>query len=113
MNELLGGRNPDQFAVSAYDGIHLIYEALKKTNGNTDGDALVNAMKGMAWESPRGPISIDPETRDIIQTIYLRRVENIGGQLGNVEFDKVEKVKDPVKEKMKADGKLTADGLAK
>ena len=113
MNELLGGRNPDQFAVSAYDGIHLIYEALKKTNGNTDGEALVNAMKGMAWESPRGPISIDPETRDIIQTIYLRRVENIGGQLGNVEFDKVEKVKDPVKEKMKADGKLTADGLAK
>jgi branched-chain amino acid transport system substrate-binding protein len=113
MNELLGGRNPDQFAVSAYDGIHLIYEALKKTNGNTDGDALINAMKGMAWESPRGPISIDPETRDIIQTIYLRRVENINGQLGNVEFDKVEKVKDPVKEKMKADGKLTADGLAK
>ena len=75
MNELLGGRNPDQFAVGGYDGIHLIYEALKKTNGNTDGDALINAMKGMAWESPRGPISIDPETRDIIQTVYLRRVE--------------------------------------
>jgi branched-chain amino acid transport system substrate-binding protein len=93
--------------------MHLIYEALKKTNGNTDGDALVNAMKGMAWESPRGPISIDPETRDIIQTIYLRRVENINGQLGNVEFDKVDNVRDPVKEKMKADGKLTADGLAK
>src|SRR5215467_5875199 len=57
MNEMLNGRNPDQFAVSAYDGIHLIYQALKKTNGNTDGDTLVNAMKGMAWESPRGPIS--------------------------------------------------------
>jgi branched-chain amino acid transport system substrate-binding protein len=113
MNELLGGRNPDQFAVSAYDGMNLIYEALKKTNGNTDGDALINAMKGLSWESPRGPVSIDPQTRDIVQTIYLRRVENIGGQLGNVEFDKVDNVKDPVKEKMKADGKLTADGLAK
>jgi branched-chain amino acid transport system substrate-binding protein len=114
MRELLGGRNPDQFAVSAYDGIHLIYEALKKTNGKTDGDALINAMKGMAWESPRGPVSIDPETRDIIQTIYLRRVEKLpDGELGNVEFDKVDNVKDPVKEKMKADGKLTPDGLAK
>jgi branched-chain amino acid transport system substrate-binding protein len=110
----LGGRNPDQFAVGGYDGIHVIYEALKKTNGNTDGDALINAMKGMAWESPRGPISIDPETRDIIQTVYLRRVEKLpDGELGNVEFDKIENVKDPVKEKMKADGKLTADGLAK
>src|SRR5262249_57897532 len=114
MRELLGGRNPDQFAVGGYDGIHLIYEALKKTNGNTDGDALINAMKGMAWESPRGPISIDPETRDIIQTVYLRRVEKLpDGELGNVEFDKIENVKDPVKEKMKADGKLTPDGLAK
>ncbi len=114
MRELLGGRNPDQFAVGGYDGIHLIYEALKKTNGNTDGDALINAMKGMAWESPRGPISIDPETRDIIQTVYLRRVEKLpDGELGNVEFDKVDAVKDPVKEKMKADGKLTPDGLAK
>jgi branched-chain amino acid transport system substrate-binding protein len=113
MRELLGGRNPDQFAVSAYDGMNLIYEALKKTNGNTDGDTLVNAMKSLAWESPRGPVAIDPETRDIIQTVYLRRVENLGNELGNVEFDKVEKVKDPVKEKMKADGKLTPDGLAK
>jgi branched-chain amino acid transport system substrate-binding protein len=113
MNEMLGGRNPDQFAVGAYDGIRLIYDAIKKTNGNTDGDALVNAMKGMAWESPRGPISIDPQTRDIIQTIYLRRVEDIGGQLGNVEFDKVEKVKDPVKERMREEGKLTDNGLAK
>ncbi len=49
--------------------------ALKKTNGNTDGDALIQAMKGMKWESPRGPISIDPETRDIVQNIYIRKVE--------------------------------------
>jgi branched-chain amino acid transport system substrate-binding protein len=90
-------RNPDFFAVGGYDGMHLIYETLKKTNANTDGDALVGAAKGMAWESPRGPISIDPATRDIVQTIYMRRVEKVGGQLINVEFDKMENVKDPVK----------------
>ena len=72
---------PELFAVGGYDGMHLIYEALKKTNGKTDGDALIAAAKGMAWESPRGPISIDPETRDIIQTVYIRRVEKVGGQL--------------------------------
>ena len=81
--------------------MHLIYEALKKTGGKTDGDALIAAAKGMKWESPRGPDSIDPETRDIIQTIYIRRVEKVGGQPTNVEFDKVENVKDPVKARMK------------
>jgi len=113
INEMLNGRNPDQFAVSAYDGMHLIYEALKKTNGNAEGPALIAAMKGMAWESPRGPISIDPETRDIVQTIYIRRVEKVNGKLQNVEFDKLEKVKDPVKQKMKAEGKLNPDGTVK
>jgi branched-chain amino acid transport system substrate-binding protein len=90
-------RNPDFFAVGGYDGMHLIYETLKKTSANSDGDALIGAAKGMAWESPRGPISIDPATRDIVQTIYMRRVEKVGGQLINVEFDKMENVKDPVK----------------
>lgn len=113
MNELLNGRNPDQFAVSAYDGMHVIYEALKKTNGKADGPTLIAAMKGMAWESPRGPISIDPETRDIVQNIYIRRVEKVNGRLQNVEFDKLEKVKDPVKERMKAEGKLNPDGTVK
>jgi branched-chain amino acid transport system substrate-binding protein len=94
-------RNPDFFTVGAYDGMHLIYEALKKTKGNTDGEALINAAKGMKWESPRGPISIDPETRDIIQTVYIRKVEKIGGVLQNTEIAKVENVKDPVKEAMK------------
>ena len=61
--------------------MHLIYEALKKTGGKTDGEALIDAAKGMTWESPRGPISIDPETRDIIQTVYIRRVEKVGGKL--------------------------------
>jgi len=93
--------NPNFFAIGGYDGMHLIYEALKKTGGKTDAESLVNAAKGMAWESPRGPISIDPETRDIIQTIYIRRVEKVGGNLVNVEFDKVENVKDPVKAAMK------------
>jgi branched-chain amino acid transport system substrate-binding protein len=111
--EMLNGRNPDQFAVSAWDGIDAIYRALKKTNGNASGDAIVGALKGASWESPRGPISIDPQTRDIVQTVYLRRVEKIGDSYGNVEFDKLDAVKDPVKEKLKADGKLTPDGLAK
>ena len=73
-------------AVGGYDGMHLIYEALKKTNGDTDGDKLMAAIKGMAWESPRGPISIDPETRDIVQNIYIRKVEKKDGELYNVEF---------------------------
>ena len=81
--------------------MHLIYEVLKKTAGKTDGDALIAAAKGMKWESPRGPISIDPETRDIVQTIYIRRVEKVGDELVNVEFDKTENVKDPVKARMK------------
>jgi branched-chain amino acid transport system substrate-binding protein len=91
------GMRPNFMSVGGYDGMHLIYEALKKTNGSTDGDALIAAMKGMKWESPRGPISIDPETRDIIQNIYVRKVEKVGGELHNVEFATCEAVKDPVK----------------
>ena len=95
------GRNPDFFSIGGWDGMHLIYESLKKTAGNADGDALVAAAKGMKWESPRGPVSIDPETRDIVQTVYIRRLEKVGGKLLNVEIDKIENVKDPVKERMK------------
>jgi branched-chain amino acid transport system substrate-binding protein len=91
------GMRPNFASVGGYDGIHLIYEALKKTGGKTDGDALLAAMKGMKWESPRGPISIDPETRDIIQTIYIRKVEKKNGELYNVEFASFPDVKDPVK----------------
>lgn len=89
------GLRPNFMAVGGYDGMHLIYEALKKTNGDTDGDKLIAAMKGMKWESPRGPISIDPETRDIVQNIYIRRVERKNGELYNVEFATFEAVKDP------------------
>jgi len=91
------GLRANFISVGGYDGMHLIYEALKKTGGRTDGDGLIAAMKGMAWESPRGPISIDPETRDIIQNIYIRKVENIGGELYNTEIATVEAVKDPTK----------------
>jgi branched-chain amino acid transport system substrate-binding protein len=94
-------RNPDFFAVGGYDGMHLIYESLKKAGGKADGDGLIKAAKGMKWESPRGPVMIDPETRDMVQTIYIRRVEKKGNALVNTEFDKVENVKDPVKEAMK------------
>ena len=90
---------PGFVAVGGYDGIHLLYEALKKTGGKADGDSLVAAMKGMAWESPRGPISIDPETRDIVQNIYIRKVEKVDGELYSVEFKTFEAVKDPGKTK--------------
>ncbi len=88
---------PDFVSLGGYDGIHLIYEALKKTGGNAGGDALIAAMKGMAWESPRGPISIDPATRDIVSNIYIRKVEKIDGQLWNTEFETFPNVKDPMK----------------
>jgi len=88
---------PNFMAAAGYDGMALIYEALKKTNGSTDGDQLVAAMKGAKWMSPRGPVMIDPETRDIVQTVYIRKVEKTGGGLYNVEFDKFENQKDPGK----------------
>ncbi len=95
------GRNPNIYSIGGYDGMHLIYEALKKTGGRTDAESLLAAARGMQWESPRGPVSIDPETRDIVQTVYIRRVEKVGGQSLNVEFDRIEQVKDPVKARMK------------
>src|SRR5689334_20814368 len=88
---------PNFMSVGGYDGMHLIYEALKKTGGKSDGDSLIAAMKGLAWESPRGPISIDPETRDIVQNIYIRKVEKKNGELYNVEFATFDAVKDPGK----------------
>src|SRR5215510_7903580 len=88
---------PNFMSVGGYDGMHLIYEALKKTGGKSDGDALIAAMKGMSWESPRGPISIDPATRDIVQNVYMRKVEKKDSELYNVEFATFEGIKDPVK----------------
>jgi branched-chain amino acid transport system substrate-binding protein len=88
-------RNPDFGAVGGYDGMHVIYEALKKTGGKSDGESLIAAAKGMKWESPRGSILIDADTRDVVQTIYIRQVRKVGSQLLNVEFDRLENVKDP------------------
>jgi branched-chain amino acid transport system substrate-binding protein len=92
------GHRANFISVGGYDGMHLIYEALKKTGGKTDADAVVGAMKGMSWESPRGPISIDPNTRDIVQNVYIRKVEKKDGQPWAVEFATFEAVKDPLKE---------------
>ena len=89
------GMRPNFMSVGGYDGTHLIYEALKKTGGATDGEKMVEAMKGMAWTSPRGPMSIDPATRDVVQNVYIRRCELVDGKLYNVEFDKVENFKNP------------------
>ncbi len=89
---------PNYFSVTAYDGMTAIAEALKKTKGNLQGDKIMAALKGMQIESPRGPIEIDPVTRDIVQTVYIRKTERVDGKLVNVEFDKFDKVKDPAKE---------------
>jgi len=97
----LNHRNPDFFSVGGYDGMHVIYETLKKAGGKTDGDSLIAAAKGLKWASPRGPMSIDPETRDVVQTIYIRKVEKVDGQPQNVAFDKVDNVKDPAGERRK------------
>ncbi|MFM2253458.1 MAG: hypothetical protein RJB68_1795 [Pseudomonadota bacterium] len=88
---------PNFMAVGGYDGMRVIYEALKATKGQGGGDALLAAMKGQIFESPRGPIFIDAQTRDIVQNIYLRKVERKDGQLYNVEFDVIKDVKDPGK----------------
>jgi branched-chain amino acid transport system substrate-binding protein len=87
---------PNFMAVGGYDGMRLIYEAAKKTKG-AGGDALLAAMKGQIFESPRGPIFIDAQTRDVVQNVYIRKVEKKDGQLYNVEFDVIKDVKDPGK----------------
>jgi branched-chain amino acid transport system substrate-binding protein len=92
------GHRANFISVGGYDGMHVIYEALKKTGGKTDADTVLGAMKGMAWESPRGPISIDPDTRDIVQNVYIRKVEKKDGAPWAVEFATFKAVKDPLKE---------------
>lgn len=93
------GMRPNFMAVGGYDGMHLIYTALKNSKGQGGGDGLLAAMKGQVWESPRGPMFIDAQTRDVVQNIYLRKVEKQGGELYNVEFDVIKDVKDPGKDK--------------
>jgi branched-chain amino acid transport system substrate-binding protein len=94
------GRNPDIYSAGGYDGAKLIVAAIEKAGGKLDGESLINAAKGMSWESVRGPMMIDPETRDVVENVYIRRVEKVGDTYQNIEFDKVENVKDPVKARM-------------
>ena len=91
------GMRPNFHSVGAYDGMHLIYAALQATKGDTNGDKLLAAMKGQKWNSPRGPVELDAQTREMIQNVYITRTERVNGQLFNVPFDKVEAVKDPAK----------------
>ncbi|MCK9508449.1 MAG: ABC transporter substrate-binding protein, partial [Pigmentiphaga sp.] len=88
---------PNFMSVGGYDGMALIYKALEKTKGDVSGPALLEAMKGQSWESPRGPVTIDPDTREIIQNVYITEVKEVNGALYNVPFDKIEAVKDPAK----------------
>lgn len=88
---------PNFMAVAGYDGMAAIYEALKITGGSTDGDRIMAALKGMKINSPRGPIMIDPETRDVVETVYIRKVEKTPNGLYNIEFDKFPDQKDPGK----------------
>ncbi|MFS0756758.1 ABC transporter substrate-binding protein [Noviherbaspirillum sp. 1P10PC] len=88
-----GGR-PNFMAVAAYDGMHAIYEVARKLNGKIDGDRAMAVLKGMKIPSPRGPLTIDAQTRDAVQTVYIRKVEKVNGELYNVEFDKFENMKD-------------------
>lgn len=88
---------PNFMSVAGYDGMALIAEVLRKTGGSADPEKFVAAAKGLSWTSPRGRISIDPVTRDIVQTMYIRKVEKVGGKLQSVEFDNVGEVRDPGK----------------
>ena len=90
------GLRPNFMAVGGYDGMRVIYEAAKATKG-AGGQALLDAMKGQVFESPRGPIFIDAQTRDVVHNIYIRKVERVGGQLYNQEFETIKDVKDPGK----------------
>lgn len=92
----LNGMRPNFHSLGGYDGMRMIYKALETTKGNTDGEALMNAMKGQSFESPRGPVTIDAATRDPVQNVYMRKVEKVGGELFNVEFATVPNVKDPL-----------------
>ena len=89
---------PNYMSVGGYDGLQLIAKVLAKTGGDASGDRFVATAKGLSWTSPRGVMSIDASTRDVVQTVYIRKVQRVNGKLQNVEFDKVANVKDPGKE---------------
>jgi branched-chain amino acid transport system substrate-binding protein len=86
---------PNFMSVGGYDGMAVVYEVVRKLDGKTDADKAMSIIKGMKIDSPRGPIQIDAKTRDVVQTVYVRKVEERDGKLFNVEFDKFENVRDP------------------
>src|SRR3989440_479821 len=92
---------PQSIYIFIPGGMHAIYETLKKTKGNTDAEAMIKAAKGLKWDSPRGPMMVDAETRDVVQDVYIRRVQKVGNELVNVPFDKIPQVKDPAGERRK------------
>ncbi|MBA7712875.1 hypothetical protein ES703_121866 [subsurface metagenome] len=96
-DDLMGGMSDAALGTVTAHMYSAAHDSALKTGGSGDGDALVAAMKGMAWESPRGPVSIDPDTRDIVQNIYIRKVEKRDGELYNIEFQTFDSVKDPGK----------------
>jgi branched-chain amino acid transport system substrate-binding protein len=89
------GLRPNLMAVASYDAMHAIYKAVNATHGDTSPDKLMTAIRGMHLDSPRGTVYIDPNTRDIVQNVYLRKVVKINGELTNVEFDRYPMVADP------------------
>jgi branched-chain amino acid transport system substrate-binding protein len=95
--KLSGGKRPNFMAVGGYDGMAAIVEVVKKLEGKIEGDQALTVLRGMKLTSPRGPISIDPKTRDVVQTVYVRRVEKVQNELFNVEFARYENVADPGK----------------
>jgi branched-chain amino acid transport system substrate-binding protein len=92
-----GAGRPNFMAVGGYDGMAAIYEVARRLKGDIDGDKAMAVLKGMKLNSPRGPIMLDPATRDVVQTEYVRRVEKVNGELFNVEFDQFPNQKDPGK----------------
>jgi branched-chain amino acid transport system substrate-binding protein len=98
LTKLFGEKGVTDIAsVAAWDGMNLIYAALRQNGASADGLKYIDAMKGKTLESPRGPIMIDPEERDIVQNIYIRRIEKVGGKLQNVDIATIPMVKDPWK----------------
>jgi branched-chain amino acid transport system substrate-binding protein len=93
------GLRPNFMAMGGYDGMRVITEALKATKGKGDGEAILAAMKGQVFESPRGPMYIDAQTRDVVHNVYIRKVERVNGELVNTEFVTIKDVKDPAKTK--------------
>jgi branched-chain amino acid transport system substrate-binding protein len=84
---------PDFIGMQAYDTMATIYEIGSRLKGDLDADKFMTELKDFKLDSPRGPITIDGQTRDVVQTIYIRRVEKRDGHLYNIEFDKAENVR--------------------